>query len=59
MGKWKFVEDDLRSDKGPGRMQTIDNLEGALTKAYNQMMPVWQHSCGCAMGCCGIWQFLG
>jgi len=40
-------------------MRTIDKLDGARTKAYGQMMPVWQRSCGCAMGCCDIWRFLG
>jgi len=35
-----------------------DTLHGARTKAYDPMMPVWQRSCGCAMGCCGIWRYL-
>jgi len=28
-------------------------------RPINQMMPVWQCSCGYNMGCCGIWRFLG
>jgi len=51
------VEDDLCG--GQGRMQTIDKLDVAYTKTDDQMMPVWQHSCGCAMGCHEIWWFLG
>jgi len=51
---WKqnFVEDDLLG--GQGQVRTIDKLDVACTKAKDQMMPVWQRSCGCAMDCCGI-----
>jgi len=31
------------------RAQTIDKLDGGRTKADDQMMPVRQHSCDCAM----------
>ena len=41
------------------RVQTIDKLDGARTKADDQMMPVWQHSCNCAMGWRGFRRFLG
>ena len=55
--KHNFVEYDLYG--GQGRTRTIDKLDGARTKACDQMMPMWQHSCVCAMGCFGICRFLG
>jgi len=38
----EFCEDDLRGG-GQGRTRTIDKLDKARTKAYDQMMPAWQH----------------
>jgi len=40
-------------------VRTINKVDRVRTKADDQKMPVWQHSCGCAMGWRGLWWFFG
>jgi len=60
----KMVEMEFSWGSSPRRPRAsvtlrIDKLDGAHIKVDDQIMPVWQRSCVCAMGWCGFCRFLG